>query len=152
MKIIYHCCHGGCAASVAAAVHLGMLPESGRPRGQDILSAPYFGHLDRHDLGFLFPCGQAGGADEVFVAGWSCDASIMVNAAQAAVRLAGADPGGFVTIDCSHAYNRCLYLLAHVVRFLCGARARRRFLAQTMLRRYPRLVRAAQAGRDRISS
>ena len=152
MKIVYHSWHGGHAASVVAAVHLGMLPESGRPSRQEVLSAPYFGRLGRHDRGFLFSCGHVDGGHEVFVADWGRDSTLMVNAVRSAAQLTGENPGEFVLIECARANSYWWHILAYIVRVFGGSGRYRDFVAQTLLRHYPRLVQAARTGRDKTPS
>ncbi len=51
MKIIYHCYGGSHSSVTAAAIHLGMLPETRLPCKRELLSLPYYDAQVKEDHG-----------------------------------------------------------------------------------------------------
>ncbi|MEW9121549.1 MAG: DUF3189 family protein [Thermotaleaceae bacterium] len=54
LHIIYHCVGGAHSSSIAAAVHLNMLPIHPRPTASDLLNIPFYDTLESIDRGKIF--------------------------------------------------------------------------------------------------
>lgn len=103
MKLIY-CCYGGAHSSpVAAAIHLGWLPETERPSPEQILALPRFDRVSSDEFGVPEQMGVDEDGHEVYVMGRGDRPEVVERAVLSGVRLAGSDPSQVVfvsTLEC----------------------------------------------------
>lgn len=69
MKVIYHCYGGAHSSVVAAHLHLGDIPMTGRVTPEEICSLPEFDQADAKDWGKPFLIGVDNVGNEVYIMG-----------------------------------------------------------------------------------
>ncbi|MEW6031384.1 MAG: DUF3189 family protein [Bacillota bacterium] len=69
MIVIYHCYGGAHSSVVAAAVHLGLLPQDRPPTARELCSIRYFDKQDQSDHGRIRPMGTDAEGHAVFLLG-----------------------------------------------------------------------------------
>ncbi|NLG85303.1 MAG: DUF3189 family protein [Firmicutes bacterium] len=138
-KIVYGAPEGAQAA-VAAGIHLGVLPTTGRPRPEEFVRAPYFATLGEADRGFLHFCGIDGEGREVYLAGAGRAFPLLARAIREAAGLAGLPHQTFHLIDCAPVLDFLARLGGRCWAFFFGPGRGRLFLAWTLRRCYPGLA------------
>lgn len=69
MHIIYHCCNGCHASSIAAAMHLGLLPMDYKPSYHDLLNIPFYDNLEETDKGKIILRGTDEKGNKIYTLG-----------------------------------------------------------------------------------
>lgn len=69
MKIIYHCFGGSHSSVTAAALHLGLIPETRLPSPQELKNIPYFDQQLAEDHGDFKYMGEDKEGNQVYIIG-----------------------------------------------------------------------------------
>lgn len=95
MNIIYHCYGSAHSSVIAAAIHLGKLPDSRVPGVREIMALPDFDRSDDRYLGTLFYKGKDEKGFCVYTLGLGGQSAEALQTIKSMLALAGAEPESF---------------------------------------------------------
>lgn len=98
IKIIYTCYGGAHSSPVAAAIHLGWLPEDRVPSAAELLDIPRFDRASKKDHGVPELMGQDSLNNEVYVLGRGAGAKIVEKAFAGGYQVAGGKHGDLLIV------------------------------------------------------
>lgn len=100
MKIIYSCYGGTHSSPVAAAIHLGRLPDDRIPSPEELMKTDYYDKVSADIKGELLHCGEDKWGNQVYILGrGSCDPVIIARVIRAGFALNGGRPEETLFID-----------------------------------------------------
>ena len=105
MKVVYHCFGGAHASPIAAAIHLGYLPENRRPSFHEILNLPFFDLTTAIEHGHLIKVGTDSLGNEIYILGRRGNPKLVINLIKGFIRLCGGDPSQYYFVNCLQLYN-----------------------------------------------
>lgn len=95
MNIIYHCYGSAHSSVIAAAIHLGKLPDSRVPKVKEIMALPDFDRSNDRYLGSLFYKGKDEKGFHVYTLGLGGQAAAALQTVKSMLALTGAPPDSF---------------------------------------------------------
>lgn len=99
MKVIY-CCYGSSHSSVvAAAIHLGNLPQDAIPDSRDILNLPYYDKATTDQLGGCIYMGTDDAGCDVYILGTGPAKRIVRSAVESIFQLCGVSRNSYMLVD-----------------------------------------------------
>jgi len=110
VNIIYHCYGSAHSSVIAAAIHLGRLPDSRVPGVREIMALPDFDRADDRHLGSLFYKGMDEKGFHVYTMGLGGQSAAALQTIKSILALAGADPESFHFVGAL----RCITLMTKV--------------------------------------
>ncbi|BCU81769.1 hypothetical protein JIR001_15520 [Polycladomyces abyssicola] len=102
MNIIYHCYGSAHSSVIAAAIHLGKLPDSRIPGVHEIMALPDFDRSDDRYLGSLFYKGKDEKGFCVYTLGLGGQSAAALQTIKSMLALEGADPESFHFVGALH--------------------------------------------------
>ncbi|WIV10730.1 DUF3189 family protein [Proteiniborus sp. MB09-C3] len=89
MNIIYHCVGGSHSSVLAAAIHLGLLPDDRKPTKEDILGISFFDTLSKQEQGKILLRGLDENGNKVFTLSRQFAPHLVLPAIEDAYQLGG---------------------------------------------------------------
>jgi len=105
MNIIYHCVGGSHSSVLAAAIHLGLLPENKKPTIYDILNVPFFDTLSKHEQGRILLRGIDKKGNKVFTLSRQFAHKLILPAIEDAYQLGGGQLSDLLLINTMSSVN-----------------------------------------------
>lgn len=98
VKVFYHCYGSSHTSVIAAAIHIGRLPETRVPSSRELVSVPHFDEV-RAALGTAFLAGSGQDGEEVYVVGFGPGRDIIRRALETFLDLRGVPARDYVLAD-----------------------------------------------------
>lgn len=99
MKIFY-CCYGGSHSSVvAAAVHLGLIPDTRPPTFGELVNLPYYDKVGNDDVGTARHMGRDECGNDVYVLGLGPSRRIALKAMRSVLEILGMGQNDVLLVD-----------------------------------------------------
>lgn len=105
MDIIYHCVGGSHSSVLAAAIHLGLLPENRKPTKKDILNIPFFDTLSKQEQGKILLRGIDEKENRVFTLSRQFVPRLVLPAIEDAYQLGGGQLSELVLVNTMNPVN-----------------------------------------------
>lgn len=105
MDIIYHCVGGSHSSVLAAAIHLGLLPECRKPTKKDILTIPFFDTLSKQEQGKILLRGIDGKGNRVFTLSRQFVPRLVLPAIEDAYQLGGGQLSELILVNTMNPVN-----------------------------------------------
>lgn len=137
MIVIYFCWGGAHSSITSAAVHLGHLPAQGKATVQQIRDAPRFDMATNADLGRLSFMGEDEHGNEIYTLALGGGHRRIKWAINAALRLAGVQPGEYRLVNCLPCVNLATRIGGFSSRSLGWVALGRPLVAWGVSRSYP---------------
>lgn len=152
MKVIYSCYGGAHSSPVAAAIHLGWLPEDRVPDARALMQLPRFDRSGPESYGVAELVGEDAQGHQVYVLARGPSGEAVERAFFSGVGLAGGDPSGFLLVDTLSCVNLFMRAGGYLSRGLGWTAAGRPIVLWGTRRAYPRLVRLVQRTKKRLEA
>lgn len=152
MKVIYSCYGGAHSSPVAAAIHLGKLPEASVPDSKALMQLPRFDRVgsEKHGLAELMGIDSQG--HEVYVLGRGSAGKAVERAFFSGVNLAESDASRFLLVDTLTCVNVPMRIGGYLSRRLGWTAVGRPIVLWGTRRAYSRLVRLVQQTKKRLEA
>lgn len=105
MDIIYHCVGGAHSSVIAAAIHLGLLPEDRKPTLEEILNIPFFDTLSKQEQGKIILRGIDEKNNRVFTLSRQFAPRLVLPAIEDAYQLGGGQLSNLLLISTMSSVN-----------------------------------------------
>jgi len=105
MDIIYHCVGGAHSSVIAAAIHLGLLPEDRKPTLEEILNIPFFDTLSKQEQGKIILRGIDKKNNRVFTLSRQFAPRLVLPAIEDAYQLGGGQLSNLLLISTMSSVN-----------------------------------------------
>lgn len=151
MIIIYHCFGGSHSSVVAAAVHLGLLPEGRVPSGRELRALPLFDRRSPRSHGVILPLGRDASGHEVCVLGAASCFPVLRRAVLGVAACLGVGTHDVVFVDTLPCVNWLMRLGGVISRTLRLPWLGRPLVSQGARMAYRRLAALAVSTRDRLA-
>lgn len=152
MKVIYSCYGGAHSSPVAAAIHLGKLPEERVPDAEALLQLPRFDRVDSEKHGLAELMGVDPRGHEVYVLGRGPAGESVERALFSGLHLAGSDPSHFLLVDTLTCVNLPMRVGGYLSRRLRWIAVGRPIVLWGTRRAYFRLVQLVQQTKRRLEA
>ncbi len=152
MQIVYHCYGGTHSSPVAAAIHVGLLPEDRIPRPAELMAIPLFDRQPHGCFGRLWEVGRDLRGHRVCVMGRGPAGPHALAALQSGYALAGGRPEALMLVDTLGCANLWMRLGGYLSRQLGLVGIGRPLVIWGTQRAYPQLVALVQTVRQELVS
>lgn len=150
MKVIYSCYGGAHSSPVAAAIHLGLLPEDRVPEPGALMRIPRFDRVGSEAHGRAELMGKDASGREVYVLARGPAGKAVERAFFSGAALAGADPAEFFLVDTLACVNLSMRVGGFLSRRLGWTALGRPIVLWGTRRAYARLVRLVRETKRRL--
>ncbi|HHX77111.1 MAG TPA: DUF3189 family protein [Firmicutes bacterium] len=152
MKIIYHCYGGAHSSVVAAAVHLGELPQDKKPQGGDILKCAYFDEVPSVKIGIIHYLGKDNEGNEIYNMGVGNAGKIIEKVLPEILNIYGIDPGELYMINTLVCVNWMMRLGGFISRSLKLTRIGRPLVIRGTIAAFPAIVKLVEKSKKEIKA
>ncbi|MBS4539631.1 DUF3189 family protein [Clostridium sp. D2Q-11] len=105
MHIIYHCVGGTHSSAIAAAIHLGMLPNDKKPQLNELMDFPFFDKLKKDQQGRILLRGIDEKGNQVYTISRQFAPELVIPAIIDSYTIAGGNLDNLLLIDTMPAVN-----------------------------------------------
>ncbi len=151
MKVIYSCYGGAHSSPVAAAIHLGLLPEDRVPEPGALMRIPRFDRVGSEEQGRAAFIGKDASGHEVYVLARGPAGKAVERAFFSGASLAGADPSEFLLVDTLVCVNLSMRVGGFLSRRLGWTALGRPIVLWGTRRAYANLVRLVRETKGRLA-
>lgn len=99
MKVIYHCYGGSHSSIIAAAVHVGILPDDRIPKAEELLACPFFDQGAPESHGAIHFIGLDESSNSIYSMGRRNAFPIIESSLKGVLEIFRFNPGGLYFVD-----------------------------------------------------